>query len=73
MINLRSPWINVVAATVGGLALGIGIGRLLYGITIAASVLVVIGLVLLWWSFSDREKTRPGSPESEANGSHTVE
>jgi len=73
MIKVRSPWINVAAATVGGLSLGVGIGRLLFGITLVACAWTVLGVVLLWWSFSDRQKARPGTPESERNGSHTVE
>ncbi len=73
MSLLRSPWINVVAAVVGGLIFGSGVGQLIFGFTIGAAVLTVIGLLILWWAFSDRRKYRPGTPESEVNGSHTIE
>lgn len=70
---LTSPWIDVVAAVVGGLILGLGVGRMLESVTIAAMVLVAIGVILLWWALSDRRKWRRGNPESETDGSHTIE
>jgi hypothetical protein len=33
----------------------------------------VLGFVLLWWTLMERRKARPGTPESEADGSHTIE
>lgn len=70
---LTSPWIDVVAAVVGGLILGLGVGRMLESVTIAGMVLVAIGVIMLWWALSDRRKWRRGNPESETDGSHTIE
>ena len=70
---LSSPWIDVVAAVVGGLLLGLGGGRLLGGIDPGGLVLTLIGVILLWWALSDRRKMRRGTPESEHDGSHTIE
>jgi hypothetical protein len=70
---LTSPWINVVAAVVGGLLLGFGIGRFAHEPTVPAGLATVFGLILLWWAVSDRRKFRRGTPESETDGSHTVE
>ncbi len=70
---LTSPWIDVVAAVVGGLVLGLGVGRMLEAVTVGAMVLVGIGVVMLWWALSDRRKWRRGNPESETDGSHTIE
>lgn len=73
MSFLRSPWIAVVVAVIGGLALGIGLGTLWKTRSIGSVVYTVIGLVLLWWAVSDSRKSRRGTPESEADGSHTIE
>lgn len=68
-----SHWINVVAGVVGGLVLGTGIGwTARYG-TPGAIATTVIGGIILWWTFSDVRKRRRGTPESEADGSHTIE
>ena len=70
---LASPWVNVAAAVVGGLALGYGLGTLPGGVTVYGLVWTVLGFILLWWTLVDRRKSRPGTPESEADGSHTIE
>jgi hypothetical protein len=70
---LMSPWVNIAAAVAGGLALGYGLGTLPGGITAYGVVWTVLGFVLLWWTLVDRRKSRPGTPESEADGSHTIE
>jgi hypothetical protein len=70
---LSSPWINIVAAVVGGMALGYGLGTLPGGIEVPGVVWTLFGLILLWWTLSDRRKARRGTPESEADGSHTIE
>lgn len=70
---LTSPWIDVVAAVLGGLLLGLGVGRLLGGVTLGSLVMALLGVILLWWSLSDRRKMRRGTPESEFDGSHTIE
>lgn len=73
MSRLTSPWINVVAGIVGGLVLGIGIGRLAFTRSFGAAIWTILGMILLWWAFSDRRKFRRGTPESEVDGSHTIE
>ncbi len=73
MRGLRSPWVDVVAAVIGGLVFGTGIGQLIFGFTIGSAIWTVIGLLILWWALSDRRKFRRGTPESEVNGSHTIE
>jgi hypothetical protein len=73
MPSIRSPWINVVAATVGGVALGIGIGRLVFGITLGGTLWAVIGFLLVGWAVFDRRKFRRGTPESEVDGGRTIE
>lgn len=70
---LASPWVNVAGAIVGGVMLGYGLGTLPRGITPGGVLWVVLGLILLWWTMIDRRKARRGTPESEADGSHTVE
>jgi hypothetical protein len=70
---LRSPWIAVAVAVLGGISLGLGLGRMLARPGVLAAVYSVLGLVLLWWAISDSRKSRPGTPESEADGSHTIE
>ena len=70
---LASPWVNIVAAIVGGMALGYGLGSLPGGITVVGIVWTVIGLLLLWWALVDRARAKRGTPESERDGSHTIE
>ena len=70
---LAAPWVNVVGAVAGGLALGYGLGTLPAGITAGGVLWTVVGLILLWWTLVDRRKARRGTPESEADGSHTIE
>jgi hypothetical protein len=67
------PWIAVVIAVLGGVALGIGLARLVMAFTAGAAVWALTGVVLLWWAISDSRKVRPGTPESETDGSHTIE
>lgn len=73
MSGIRSPWINVVAATVGGVALGIGIGRLVFAITLGGTLWAVMGFLLVGWAVFDRRKFRRGTPESEVDGGRTIE
>lgn len=70
---LDSPWLAVVVAVIGGVTFGYGIGAIVRGPTVAAAVWTGVGLVLLWWALIDRRKARRGTPESEADGSRTVE
>jgi hypothetical protein len=71
--DLRSPWFDVVAGVVGGLVLGSGIGWMARGFTMGAAIWTLLGMIILWWAFSDRRKYRRGTPESEVNGRHTIE
>lgn len=73
MARFGSSWINVAVAVLGGIALGWGIGRLAAELTLWAMVWTLLGFVLLWWAISDARKASPGTPESERDGSHTVE
>jgi TRAP-type C4-dicarboxylate transport system permease large subunit len=68
-----SGWINVLAAVVGGAFAGFGIGRLLARELVPGVVALSVGVLLLWWAFADRRKIERGTPESERDGSHTVE
>jgi len=70
---LASPWVNIVGAIVGGMALGYGLGSLPGGITAVGIVWTVAGLLLLWWTLVDRARAKRGAPESERDGSHTIE
>lgn len=70
---LGSPIINVVGAVVGGILLGFGVGRFAHSPSLVDGIMAVFGLILLWWSISDRRKAIPGDPESELRGDHTIE
>jgi hypothetical protein len=70
---LRSPWLTVVVAVLGGISLGLGVGRLFSGPTWMAGFNALLGVILLWWAISDSRKARPDTPESETDGSHTIE
>lgn len=70
---LASPWINLVAAVVGGVMLGFGIGRFAHQPSVPPAVFAVLGFILLWWALVDRRKARGDTPESETHGGHTVE
>lgn len=73
MANIRSPWINVIAATVGGLALGLGVGKLYFEFSLAGLVWAVLGFLVVGWAVFDRRKFRRGTPESEVDGGRTIE
>jgi len=70
---LASPWVNVIGAIAGGAAFGYGLGTLPGGVTPLGLVWTVLGLILLWWTLMDGRKRKRGAPESEVDGSHTVE
>jgi hypothetical protein len=70
---ITSPWVNVVAATVGGLALGLGLGRLYFGFSLSGLFWAVLGFILVGWAVLDRRRFRRGTPESEVDGGHTIE
>jgi undecaprenyl pyrophosphate phosphatase UppP len=70
---LANPLINVLAAVVGGILLGFGIGQLFHTPSVTAGVSALAGLLLLWWAVFDRRKAKTDVPESERDGSHTIE
>jgi F0F1-type ATP synthase assembly protein I len=70
---LNNPLINVLAATVGGILLGFGLGRLFHTPTVGAGVATLGGFILLWWALFERRKAKAGAPESERDGSHPIE
>ncbi|HEX2188809.1 MAG TPA: hypothetical protein VHG51_07930 [Longimicrobiaceae bacterium] len=70
---IRSPWVTVAVAVLGGLSLGLGLGRLWDRPSVLAGAYALLGVILLWWAISDSRKARPDTPESEADGSHTIE
>lgn len=73
MFRFGSSWINIAVAVLGGISLGWGIGRLITEFTLWAMVWTLLGFVLLWWAVSDTRKVRSDTPESERDGSHTME
>lgn len=66
-------WLHILLATLGGAALGYGLARLAGGGVLAGAVWTGLGVVLLWWAFAARRKRLPATPESEHDGSHTIE
>jgi hypothetical protein len=67
-----TPWLNAVAALIGGLMLGFGLGRFVHQPSLPHGALALVGLLILWYAVSDYRKSRPDTPESETHG-HTVE
>ena len=73
MRGFRStPWLNAVAALIGGLMLGFGLGRFVHQPSVQYGVVALVGLLVLWYAVSDYRKARPENPESETHG-RTVE
>lgn len=73
MADIRSPWVNVAAGVVGGIAMGMGVGRLYFGFTMGGLLWAVLGFLLVGWAVFDRRKFRRGTPESEVDGGRTIE
>jgi hypothetical protein len=69
---LSNPWLNGVAALVGGLTFGFGLGRLVHRPAFEYGLVCVVGILVLWYAISDYRKARPDTPESEDHG-HTIE
>jgi hypothetical protein len=65
MARIDSPWVNVVAATVGGVALGLGLGSLYNGFSLGGLFWAVLGFLVVGWAIFDRRRFRRGTPESE--------
>lgn len=73
MRGIKSPWVNVVGATVGGLVLGLGLGSLYSGFSLGGITWAVLGFLMVGWAFFDRRLFRRGTPESEVDGGKTIE
>ncbi|MFL5537839.1 MAG: hypothetical protein ACJ8J0_02550 [Longimicrobiaceae bacterium] len=67
-----TSWLNGLAALIGGLMLGFGLGRFVHQPSLHFGALALVGLLVLWYAVSDYRKARPDTPESETHG-HTVE
>ena len=73
MAMKRRAWINVAAGVIGGVALGLGLGRLYFGFVLPGLFWAVLGFLLIGWSVFDQRSARPGNPESDIRGGHNVE
>jgi hypothetical protein len=73
MAMKRRAWVNVVAGVIGGVALGLGLGRLYFGFVLPGLFWAVLGFLLIGWSVFDQRSARPGNPESDIRGGHNVE
>jgi hypothetical protein len=73
MPDVRSSWINVLAAVVGGVMFGMGIARMIFAFSLLSLVWAVLGFLILGWAVLDRRRFRRGTPESEVDGGHTIE
>ncbi len=73
MPEVRNRWINVLAAVVGGVMLGIGLARMIFAFSLASLVWAVLGFLILGWAVLDRRRFRRGTPESEVDGGYTIE
>jgi hypothetical protein len=69
---LSNPWLNGVAALLGGLMFGFGLGRFVHRPSLGYGAEIVVGLVVLWYAVADYRKSRRDTPESETHG-HTIE
>jgi hypothetical protein len=70
--RIAKPWLNGLAALLGGLMLGFGLGRFVHQPSLRFGVVALVGLLVLWYAISDYRKARPGTPESERHD-RTVE
>jgi len=69
----RASWVNVLAAVVGGLMLGVGLARMVLAFSLLSLVWAVLGFLVVGWAILDRRRFRRGTPESEVDGGHTIE
>ena len=65
MALIHSPWLNVVAATIGGVTMGLGLGSLYNGFSPGGMFWSVLGFVIMGWAIFDRRRYRRGTPESK--------
>lgn len=73
MPSIRSPWVNLVSAIVGGAAFGMGIARFIASGSPMGLLWALVGFLLLGWAVFDRRRFTWGTPESEVDGGRTLE
>ena len=73
MNERRGGWINFLAGAVGGFLLALGVVGLSGGFSARASLVAVLGFLIAGWAALDYRRFRPGTPESEVDGGHTIE
>ena len=73
MARIGRAWVNVAAGAVGGLALGLGLGRLYFGFVLSGVFWAVLGFLLIGWSVFDQRSARAQNPESEIRGGRNIE
>ncbi|HET8657348.1 MAG TPA: hypothetical protein VFL93_17605 [Longimicrobiaceae bacterium] len=69
----RRTWVHVVAACVGGIALGFGLGRLYFGVSAAGVFWSVLGFLVLGWAIFSARRFGRRTPESEIRGGRDIE
>lgn len=66
-------WVNVVAATLGGVVFGLGIGSLYRGFTLGGIFWAVFGFLVIGWAVIDHRRFRYGTPERGSERGTTIE
>jgi hypothetical protein len=70
--DLRTVWINLAAAAVGGAFVGFGVRDLADQISVGATFLAVFGFLIIGWAALDYRRYRP-APAEELGEGRTVE
>lgn len=73
MAESRRAWLNVLSGLLGGLLFGLGIAGLVLRFNLWDTMLAVFGFLVIGWAVLDYRRFRPGTPESEVEGGHTIE
>lgn len=73
MARIRRAWVNIAAGVIGGVALGLGLGRFYFGYTASGAFWAVLGFLLVGWTIFDQRASHPENPESEIGGGRNVE
>lgn len=73
MSEPRAAWINYVAGFVGGFLAMLGVLGLVEGFDVWSTFLAVLGFLIAGWAVLDYRRFKPGTPESEVDGGHTIE
>ncbi|MEX2569988.1 MAG: hypothetical protein WD737_01715 [Gemmatimonadota bacterium] len=69
----RPSWINFVAGFAGGFVAMLGILGLMQGFDPWSTFLAALGFLIAGWAVLDYRRYKPGTPESEVDGGHTIE